>query len=857
MNPITLVCDDEQQRRADVLAHPTLNGIDFVEVEPANQTHLHVFFLKPVPPANPADPSDPADAYGLSADPTRITIQGGARIIGIEVLTVTRQSDGHLELIVSDAGDFSRYVLDLQAPELDEVLSRISFSFKAACPVDFDCRQEPVCPPEEVDEPLLDYLAKDYGSFRRLLLDLIPGLNPGWTERNPSDLGMVLVELLAHEGDQLSYFQDAVANEAYLETVRQRISARRHARLVDYRMHDGRNGWTFVHLEVNAAAILPMGTPFVTRISAPLAGGTSLPGPRIDSVLITPETLRSDPALEGTVAFESTHPGAFAPENNEIRLHTWGNEECCLAPGTREAFLYHVSPTTGQAVRPVLKAGDHILVEEVLGPVTGLQADADPRHRQVVRIEGDPEDTGDPVYAAVLVDGALQRRGAADPALPLLRVRWRREDALTFPVCLSVRGDDLEILRNVSVARGNIVLVDHGLTTSESVTLAKPVAGDSSFRLELQNQNPVTMQCQPKSVEYDALTGRLVTARTDLSCGVREAQPAVVLFATFPTGDELWTPVPDLLDSPPFGRHFVAEVDNRGAAVLRFGDGEYGREVAGVTAFRAVYREGNGRAGNVGAEAVAHVSLAGPAGWIDAIRNPIPATGGQDPESIEEVRRYAPQAFRSKQFRAVTEDDYEAVALELPEVAGAVATFRWTGSWYTVFVGVDPVDPADLVQPPKGLIRLSEALERRVLAVLNRYRLAGYDLEVRPPLFVPLEIAIEVCVHDDHFRADVAEAVREALSDRRLPNLQRGFFHPDHFTFGDPVYLSRLYAAVDRVEGVDSARVTTFRRWGRPDDGELIEGVLKTGPWEIPLLQNDPNFMENGVLHLTTMGGKA
>ena len=62
---------------------------------------------------------------------------------------------------------------------------------------------------------------------------------------------------------------------------------------------------------------------------------------------------------------------------------------------------------------------------------------------------------------------------------------------------------------------------------------------------------------------------------------------------------------------------------------------------------------------------------------------------------------------------------------------------------------------------------------------------------------------------------------------------------------------------MDRVEGVDSARVTTFRRWGRPDDGELIEGVLKTGPWEIPLLQNDPNFMENGVLHLTTMGGKA
>ena len=60
--------------------------------------------------------------------------------------------------------------------------------------------------------------------------------------RNVSDLGITLLELLAYEGDHLSYFQDAVANEAYLDTARQRSSAKKHARLVDYPMHDGRNG---------------------------------------------------------------------------------------------------------------------------------------------------------------------------------------------------------------------------------------------------------------------------------------------------------------------------------------------------------------------------------------------------------------------------------------------------------------------------------------------------------------------------------------------------------------------------------------------------------------------------------------
>ena len=71
---------------------------------------------------------------------------------------------------------------------------------------------------------------------------------PDWRERHVPDLGIALVELLAYVGDHLSYYQDAVATEAYLDTARQRISVRRHARLVDYPMHEGCNAraWVFV-----------------------------------------------------------------------------------------------------------------------------------------------------------------------------------------------------------------------------------------------------------------------------------------------------------------------------------------------------------------------------------------------------------------------------------------------------------------------------------------------------------------------------------------------------------------------------------------------------------------------------------
>ena len=863
------VCQDLSRRRADVRAHPDplVNGIDFLEVDAADHSLLHLHFLKRVPPANPADPSDVEDAYGLRADPTRIRISGGVRVVGLEVEEVSQQPDGSLIVDLDQHGDASRYLLAIDLPQLDPFLRRVEIDFTAPCPVDFDCRQPLICTPQEVVEPLLDYQAKDYASFRQLLFDLLPQLNPSFVERNPSDLGVALVELISYVGDHLSYLQDAVANEAFLETVRHRISARRHARLIDYRMHDGRNAWTWVHFEVTAPGVVERGSKVPTRIYEPLRNQPTAPGAVIDDALISAEALDQDPALQATVVFETAHDAELHPSNNEIFVHTWANEECCLAPGTRELFLYHVNQATGQASSPPLAEGDFLLLEEIRGPLSGHPADADREHRQVMRIDGPVEETEDPLYGDVLSADSegrrvlLQPNGGGDPALPLLRVRFHPSDALAFPACLSARPPGEEVLRHVTVARGNMVLADHGITTEDVFETAdlpggRPLEAEARLRLRL-SRGPITQQSEPEPVVYDGATARSLTDRTELGRAASEARPAVALLATSPTGDDLWTPVPDLLDSPPNAEHFVPEVDNDGRANLRFGDGEYGREPVGVSALRAVYRWGNGTAGNVGAEALSHLAVPGGlAPFIETVRNPLPAANGTEPESIEEVRRFAPQAFWAKQLRAVTEDDYRVLAEELDEVASAVATFRWTGSWLTVFVGVDPADSADLIQQGQGLARLSDQIRRTVLARLTKLRIAGYDLEIRPPKFVPLEIDVDVCVCRDHFRSQVAEVVAEELSNRILPDGRRGYFHPDHFGFGDDVYISRFYAAIEEIQGVDSVVVRRFRRWGERDQGELREGVLETGPWEIARLDNDPNFKENGVLRITALGGK-
>lgn len=850
-------CADER-RRVDLLAHPTLNGIDYVEVDAADHRIVRLYFFKPLPAGDPTDPGDPADAYGLSTHPRKIRIAGGTRVVGIRVRSATRQTGGLLEVRVDRGGDWSPYVLTIDSERLDPFFRSVRFSFMAACPTEGDCDRDEPCPPSSAVEPLLDYLAKDYASFRRMLLDLLPQLDPAYAERNPSDLGIALVELLAYVGDHLSYFQDAVANEAYLETVRRRISARRHARLVDYRMHDGRNAWTVVHFAVDRRCKLP-GPPNVVRVlsgvPAPLAGTDAPPGVLIDAAVLTPGAITRDPALHGVAVFELAHGAVLDPRNNEISIHAWGNDECCLPSGATEAFLYTVRD--GRAVQPQLHAGDLLLLEEVLGPTTGAAADASPSHRAAVTLE-EVEDAEDPLYGDRLAaDGGLLRREDGEDPLPLLRVRWRRRDALGFALCLSVRIAGGALVRDVSVARGNLVVADHGLSVVEP--LRDVPAGERIFRLRL-GYEPLTCACLPAHVDYDPGTGRTATERRELDCPVEEAEPIVSVRVRFPTGPTLWRAVPDLLDSSATDEHLVPEVDDDGRAILRFGDGEYGRRPDGATRFVAAYRVGNGRAGNVGADALVHVALP-PAGldcvgWIRAVRNPLPAQGGVDPETIEEVRQRAPAAFRARRLRAVTEADYTAAARELPEISGAAASFRWTGSWYTVFVGLDPRDPAELVESPDGRTQLAPELEEKVRAFLETRRLAGYDVELRPPEYVPLELELELCVGASHFRTDVVRAVGEALSNRDLPSGGRGFFHPERFSFGQPVYLSRIYAAVEHVPGVDSVVARAFHRYGQFESGELESGVLPIGPWEVARLDDDPNFVEHGVLRLTAGGGK-
>ena len=136
------------------------------------------------------------------------------------------------------------------------------------------------------------------------------------------------------------------------------------------------------------------------------------------------------------------------------------------------------------------------------------------------------------------------------------------------------------------------------------------------------------------------------------------------------------------------------------------------------------------------------------------------------------------------------------------------------------------------------------------------FRTAGHDLDVNGPSYVPLEIEVRVAVASDHFRSDVEAALLRLFSSHVLPDGSRGIFHPDNFTFGQPVYLSPLYAAAKKLDGVRSITIVKFQRQGRDSTDALQKGRLDVERLEIAQLDNDPNFPDRGVFRVSLEGGK-
>lgn len=833
-----------------------LTGLDFVFVHP-NQTRLDVHFL-----VDPRDLDTPL-AGSLTLDQVTITDAG----LGDEEFPITglawpvmggRQV---MRLDVPFPGGFQNYQLRVADGRIDPEFDVLPFSFKAGCPSELDCKPlAHSCDGPDGPDVSPNYMARDFWALRGALMDFAAERWPDWKDRLAADMGVMLAELFAGLGDEFAYIQDRIAQESHFSTASERRSLRQHARLVDYEVHNGlaASGWLTV--TANAAGALTAGTV----VEAPSDSGAPVRF-EIGRGLHDADAGASypvDPAVNALAPYIWDEDPPETPDGEPAPLWPMHRDgpPSCLTKGAVEAWL----------------AGHHAAA------LTLTDLTREPPGRWVL-LRTDPVDPARPARRVAV--RIVEVRDVSDPlppgTAPATYLRW--EEPLPFDM-------DLESL----TLEGNLAPITAGETHAVQFSTGLVGVGDALTR-SVEREGP-----QGRTRHLISLPGSEAPPLTWTGVTPETARPEVILSEMEWTGaqwarssapyawdvvNQRWTR-PDgwswrrsllgvnssLADASHYTlddgvwraivRRWRQEVDYQGrndaggparfegdrlvhmdlglgdGATIRFGDGEFGRLPPEGAAFECLYRLGNGRPTNVAADTVTLFPDGAPA-FVDAITNPLETTGGVDAETLDRVRRRAPALWKTIAYRAVTEPDYREAIERLNWVQQGGARFRWTGSWLSLFATADP----------RAETGLSAGRRDELANHLDAFRQTGRQVHVVAPRYGDIDLEIEVCVARGYDRSAVKARVLEALFGAG------GFFSPDVFTFGTPLWRSALEARVQGVTGVRAVGRILIRRRGVFDWKVLEASQEPLGDDEILRVANDPTRPGQGAVNLVMEGG--
>jgi hypothetical protein len=113
-----------------------------------------------------------------------------------------------------------------------------------------------------------------------------------------------------------------------------------------------------------------------------------------------------------------------------------------------------------------------------------------------------------------------------------------------------------------------------------------------------------------------------------------------------------------------------------------------------------------------------------------------------------------------------------------------------------------------------------------------------------------------VCVDTGWLDGDVEASVLAALSGGGCASASAAFFFADHFTFGTPLYRSRLEAAIQNAGGVMGVRAIRYRKRGAFNNFRLLPEVITPASNQILRVENDPSWPERGIIKIIAEGGR-
>lgn len=773
--------------------------------------------------------------------------------------------------------------------------------------------RDPVTPLSQVNRPGLDairYRVGTFNSFREAMLDAItinpvtnpdPGGSPQifrLSSRSSDDYAIAMLELWAYVGDVLTFYQQSIANEAYLRTATQASSLARIAALLGYRpapaiaasvvlaLLTNKNASAAVSAGFQTQSVPPPGQkPVIFETSSALSAQAAdnqpqLLGPKINLTLTTSGMLVVDdpnrPVAKGdTLVFynvsqnlmverkvtavtampwgksvswgtslNSVNPndvqtyragrifrvfGANAPPSYpELQVTGSGSSTTVSWTIANSSFNLSMNPYPTlwlDSVYSGLAPGSMVLVQysddsrkqhliaaalntvtigsATVGPMTGNATgisfpgivhltDIDLRFVTIYELIGAPlsfaavgfDQSSAGVHAAgsqsinILDAGALgtgtqMLLASSDPTLgvfgDVVIVDAKPAPIHSAGVTLAYAVSFTPALSNSYVA-ADTTLYANVVSATEGKTQRPEILGSGDASQAWQE---FALQAKPLTYLPSAANGP-------------DGRPGIATTLKVLVDSVQWTEVPTFYGHGPNEAIFVTRTGDDGTVYVRFGDGITGRRLTtGNRNITAMYRAGAGSDGNVAAAAIAQVvqSIAG----LKSVVNPLPAYGGEDAESSDQVRTNAPVSILTLN-RVVSLRDYEALALTYPGITKARASWNDVNDRRGVALTAASGTGQQLGQ-----------LTQPLRDFLDQHRDPNVPLSILSVTPVPFVFRARIHVQDGYLQSAVKANVEAAMG----VNGDSGFLSYDQLEIGESIFESQLLGAIQSAAGVE------------------------------------------------------
>jgi hypothetical protein len=332
-----------------------------------------------------------------------------------------------------------------------------------------------------------------------------------------------------------------------------------------------------------------------------------------------------------------------------------------------------------------------------------------------------------------------------------------------------------------TIIRANAVRAGHGETKGERLLgSGNAVLLNQEFVLDLPHISFVADSTMPSGVRADI---------------------AVIV------NQQIWQPVASLRDSRSTDFHYTVRMTEEGYLRIGFGDGQNGRRLpTGINNVRVRYRVGTGLVGNTAANSLD--KLVRPHSLVKGVRQPLPAEGGNDMESVPALRDTAPASLLTLE-RAVSLIDYANLATSQSSIwqAHAFARSSSLGRQQNIEIVIVPANGATLDEKLNPIISPNFLAEQR--AFLLRHAPYGIALTISPfePVFINFTITVRI-KSAEYNPPEVIERVRVVLLATFTLRRRR---------LGQALQRSEVYKVVEDVVGVENSDCDI----SFPDKGEM------------------------------------